>query len=54
MKELMNLELKCYYLILKCIFKSKSHRFKRVLIIIRALFLHKKFNPKIQFIGERL
>lgn len=45
-------KLKCYYMIMKCLIKSKNSRIKRAKVVIKALKESKKFNPKIEFIGE--
>lgn len=51
-KEFKIFKLKCYYLILKILFKSKNYKFKRIKVIIKALLSYKKFNPTIEFIKE--
>lgn len=51
-KKLNVFRLKCYYLILKILIKSKNHKFKRIKVILKALLNYKKFNPNIEFIEQ--
>ena len=46
-------KLKCYYLIMKCLLKAKTKKFKRARAILRGIMKSKKFNPKIEYIGEK-
>lgn len=45
--------LKCYYLILKILFNAKKNKFKRIYVILKALCSYNKFNPEIEFIGDK-
>ena len=46
-------KLKCYYLIMKCLFKAKTKKIKRARTILKGIIKSKKFNPKIEYIGEK-
>ncbi len=47
-REYRTFKLRCYYLILKVLFKSKKHKLKRAKTIIKALIKAREFNPQIE------
>lgn len=47
-REYKNFKVKCYYLILKSLFKAKNNKFKRVNVIAKGLREAKRFNPTIE------
>jgi len=47
-KEFRIFKIKCYYLILKVLVKSKKYKFRRIKVLIRALIEYRLFNPTIE------
>lgn len=52
-KEYRIFKLKSYYIVFKCLFKANDYKIKRANAVLKGIRKHKRFNPAIEYVGDR-